>query len=462
VSSTDDLFSLAADYAQQFEESLDTRRVGAEASFDDVRAALGGPLPDEGTADVAVLRELIAAAEPGIVGSQTGRYFGFVFGSALPAAVAADWVATAWDQNGFSVVTSPAAAAAEAVAAEWIADLLGLPAGVSSGFVTGAQGANTTALAAGRHHVLAAAGWDVERDGLAGAPPLRVVAGGERHVTIDRSLRLLGIGTNAVVIVPVDDQGRMDADATREELSREKGPTIVCAQAGNVNTGAFDPVAELADACGEAGAWLHLDGAFGLWAAASRRLRELTGGVDRADSWATDAHKWLNVPYDCGLVFCRHEEAHARSMAVAASYLQRADGRSPSDWVPESSRRARGFAVWAAVRSLGREGVAELVDRCCSHARAFAARLGAEPGVEILNDVVLNQVLVRFRDDDETTREVVRRVQADGKCWLGGTDWQGRAAMRISVSSFRTTSDDVDRSVAAILEAAAAVSGSLR
>jgi glutamate/tyrosine decarboxylase-like PLP-dependent enzyme len=462
VSSTDDLFSLAADYAQQFEESLDTRRVGAEASFDDVRAALGGPLPDEGTADVAVLRELIAAAEPGIVGSQTGRYFGFVFGSALPAAVAADWVATAWDQNGFSVVTSPAAAAAEAVAAEWIADLLGLPAGVSSGFVTGAQGANTTALAAGRHHVLAAAGWDVERDGLAGAPPLRVVAGGERHVTIDRSLRLLGIGTNAVVIVPVDDQGRMDADATREELSREKGPTIVCAQAGNVNTGAFDPVAELADACGEAGAWLHLDGAFGLWAAASRRLRELTGGVDRADSWATDAHKWLNVPYDCGLVFCRHEEAHARSMAVAASYLQRADGRSPSDWVPESSRRARGFAVWAAVRSLGREGVAELVDRCCSHARAFAARLGAEPGVEILNDVVLNQVLVRFRDDDETTREVVRRVQADGTCWLGGTDWQGRAAMRISVSSFRTTSDDVDRSVAAILEAAAAVSGSLR
>ncbi len=462
MSTGDGLFGQAADYAAQFHESLGGRRVGPEASFDDVRAALGGPLPDEGREDAAVLRELIAAAEPGIVGSQTGRYFGFVFGSALPAAVAADWVATAWDQNGFSVVTSPAAAAAEAVAADWIADLLGLPAGVSSGFVTGAQGANTTGLAAARHHVLAAAGWDVERDGLTGAPPLRVVAGGERHVTIDRSLKLLGIGTNAVVAVPVDGQGRMDAAAVREELAREERPTIVCAQAGNVNTGAFDPVGELADACGAAGAWLHVDGAFGLWAAASPKLRHLVEGVDRADSWATDAHKWLNVPYDCGLVFCRHEEAHALSMAVAASYLQRADGRSPSDWVPESSRRARGFAVWAAVRSLGRNGVAELVDRCCGHARAFAELLGAEPGAEILNDVVLNQVLVRFGDDDETTREVVRRVQDDGTCWLGGTDWQGRAAMRISVSSFRTTSDDVDRSVAAILEAAAAVSGSLR
>ena len=458
----DGLFGQAADYAAQFHESLGVRRVGAEASFDDVRAALGGPLPDEGSEDAAVLRELIAAAEPGIVGSQTGRYFGFVFGSALPAAVAADWVATAWDQNGFSVVTSPAAAAAEAVAADWVADLLGLPAGVSSGFVTGAQGANTTGLAAARHHVLAAAGWEVERDGLAGAPPLRIVAGGERHVTIDRSLRLLGIGTNALVAVPVDGQGRMDAAAVREELAREERPTIVCAQAGNVNTGAFDPVAELADACEPGGAWLHVDGAFGLWAAASPKLRHLVEGVDRADSWATDAHKWLNVPYDCGLVFCRHEEAHALSMAVAASYLQRADGRSPSDWVPESSRRARGFAVWAAVRSLGRSGVADLVDRCCGHARAFAELLGAEPGVEILNDVVLNQVLVRFGDDDETTREVVRRVQADGTCWLGGTDWQGRAAMRISVSSFRTTEADVDRSAAAILEAAAAVSSSLR
>jgi glutamate/tyrosine decarboxylase-like PLP-dependent enzyme len=462
VSSDHGLFDLAAGYAARFHDSLDTRPVGATASFDDVRASLGGPLPDEGSDDVAVVKELIAAAEPGIVGSQTGRYFGFVFGSALPAAVAADWVATAWDQNGFSVVSSPAAAAAEAVAAGWIADLLGLPPDVSSGFVTGAQGANTTALAAARHHVLAAAGWDVERDGLSGAPPLRIVAGGERHVTIDRSLRLLGIGTSAVVVVPVDDQGRMDAVAVREELAREARPTIVCAQAGNVNTGAFDPVGELAGACRPAGAWLHVDGAFGLWAAASAELRHLVHGVERADSWATDAHKWLNVPYDCGIVFCRHPESHGEAMAVAASYLQRADGRSPSDWVPESSRRARGFTVWAALRSLGRTGVADLVERCCDHARAFSELLGAEPEVEILNDVVLNQVLVRFGDDDETTREVVRRVQADGTCWLGGTDWQGRAAMRISVSSFRTTNEDVQRSAEAILEAAAAVSGSLR
>jgi glutamate/tyrosine decarboxylase-like PLP-dependent enzyme len=350
----------------------------------------------------------------------------------------------------------------EEVAARWLAELLGLPEGVSSGFVTGAQGANTTALAAARQHVLAGDGWDVARDGLNGAPGIRVLVGGERHVTIDRSLRLLGLGTASLEIVAVDGQGRMRADALRAELGDAAGPTIVCAQAGNVNTGAFDPLAEIAKVCTGAGAWLHVDGAFGLWAAASPRFRHLVDGVELADSWATDAHKWLNVPYDSGVVFCRHPESHGQAMAVAASYLQRAEGRSPSDWVPESSRRARGFAVWAALRSLGRSGVADLVDRCCDHARAFAELLGAEPDVEILNDVVLNQVLVRFGDDDEVTREVVRRVQDDGTCWLGGTDWQGRAAMRISVSSFRTTSEDVERSAAAILKAATAVSGALR
>ena len=432
----------------------------AQATFDELVEALGGPLAADGVDDLGVVSELIAAAEPGVVGTQTGRYFGFVIGSALPASVAADWIATTWDQNAFSVVLSPAAAAAEQVAAGWIAELLGLPAGLASGFVTGAQGANTTALAAARHHVLASAGWAVGRDGLAGAPRIRVLAGGERHVTIDRSLRLLGLGTAALELVPADDQGRMRVDALRETLGGS-GPTIVCAQAGNVNTGAVDPVGEIADACEAAGAWLHVDGAFGLWAAASPRFRHLTEGCERADSWATDAHKWLNVPYDCGVVFCRHPESHGEAMAVAASYLQRADGRSPSDWVPESSRRARGFAVWAALRSLGRAGVADLVERCCDHARAFADVLGAEPGAEILNDVVLNQVLVRFGDDDETTREVVRRVQEDGTCWLGATEWQGRAAMRISVSSFRTTAEDVERSAGAILEAAA-VGGSVR
>ena len=340
-------------------------------------------------------------------------------------------------------------------------ELLGLPAGVSSGFVTGAQMANTTALAAARHHVLAAAGWDVERDGLTGAPPISVVAGGERHVTIDRALRLLGLGTAAVELVPADGQGRMRADPLEQALAGRTGPTIVCAQAGNVNTGACDPLPAIADACAAAGAWLHVDGAFGLWAAASPRLRHLVDGAERADSWATDAHKWLNVPYDCGLVFARHPEAHGESMAVAASYLQRSDGRSPADWMPESSRRARGFAVWAALRSLGRRGVTDLVERCCDHAQAFAELLAVEPGAEILNDVVLNQVLVRFGDDDETTQEVVRRVQEDGTCWLGGTIWQGRAAMRISVSSFRTTDEDVARSASAILEAAA-MAGAVR
>ena len=449
------LYRLTADYAAQFHESLDDRPVGAQASFEELCATLGGPLPEGGTEDEQVLAELIAGGEPGVVGSQTGRFFGFVFGSALPAAVAADWLATAWDQNAFSVVSSPVAAALEQVASDWLVELLGLPAGVSTGFVTGAQGANTTALAAARGHVLAGAGWDVARDGLNGGPQVRVLVGAERHVTIDRSLRLLGLGTGSVELVPADDQGRMRADAVREALGAGEGPAIVCAQAGNVNTGASDPLADIADACEGAGAWLHVDGAFGLWAAASPGRRHLVAGHERADSWATDAHKWLNVPYDCGLVFCRHPAAHGDAMAVAASYLQRADGRSPSDWVPESSRRARGFGVWAALRALGREGVADLVERCCERAARFAELLGAEPGVEILNDVVLNQVLVRFGDDDETTREVVRRVQEDATCWLGGTDWQGRAAMRISVSSFRTTEEDVERSAAVILAAAA-------
>jgi glutamate/tyrosine decarboxylase-like PLP-dependent enzyme len=436
--------------------------VAATATIAELREALGGPLSEEGVDDAEVVAELVAGAEPGVVGSQTGRYFGFVIGSALPASVAADWLATTWDQNGFSVVTSPAAAVVEEIAAGWLVELLGLPAGVSSGFVTGAQGANTTALAAARQHVLARAGWDVARDGLVGAPRIRVLAGAERHVTIDRSLRLLGLGTACLELVPADDQGRMRAEALKEALEAAAGPTIVCAQAGNVNTGAVDPFAEIADACEATEAWIHVDGAFGLWAAASPRYGQLVDGVERADSWAADAHKWLNVPYDCGIVFTKHPDAHADAMAVVASYLQRAGGRSPSDWVPESSRRARGFAVWAALRSLGRHGVAELVDRCCEHARRFAELLAAGPGVEILNEICLNQVLVRFSDDDETTREVVRRVQDDGTCWLGATDWQGRVAMRISVSSFRTTVDDVERSAAAILEAAAASSGALR
>jgi glutamate/tyrosine decarboxylase-like PLP-dependent enzyme len=453
---------LAAEAADGFLDSLDARRVGPSASYEELVAALDRPLTEDGEAPKAVIAELVETIEPGLVGTQTGRYFGFVIGSSLPSALAADWLVSAWDQNAFSVVLSPAAAAVEAVAGRRVAELLGLPAGVSFGFVTGAQGANTTGLAAARTHVLANAGWDVSADGLAGAPPVLVVVGAQRHVTVMRALRLLGFGDRTVHVVEADDQGRMRADALREALAGRSGPAIVCAQAGDVNSGATDPLDEIADACEARGAWLHVDGAFGLWAAASPARRHLVAGHERADSWATDAHKWLNVPYDCGIVFCRHPDAHAAAMAVAAGYLQRADGRSGSDWVPDSSRRARGFAVYSALRELGRHGVEELVERCCGHARRFADLLGAKRGVEILNDVVLNQVLVRFGEDDDVTRAVVVRVQQDGTCWLGGTDWQGRAAMRISVSSFRTTDDDVERSAAAILEAAAALTGSPR
>ncbi len=452
----------AAEAAEAFLDSLDARRVGAAATYEELVAALDRPLSEDGEAPETVVADLARTVEPGLVGTQTGRYFGFVIGSSLPSALAADWLASAWDQNAFSVVLSPAAAAAEEVAGRRLAELLGLPTGVSFGFVTGAQGANTTGLAAARTHVLAAAGWDVAADGLRDAPPIMVAVGAQRHVTIMRSLRLLGLGERSARVIETDDQGRMRAERLREALADHRGPAIVCAQAGEVNTGAFDPLDEIADLCAEHGAWLHVDGAFGLWAAPSPAHRHLLAGHERADSWATDAHKWLNVPYDCGIVFCRHPDSHSAAMAVAAGYLQRDDGRSGGDWVPESSRRARGFVVYAALRELGRRGVAELVERCCGHARRFADLLGSEPGVEILNDVVLNQVLVRFGDDDELTRAVVARVQADGTCWLGGTEWRGRAAMRISVSSHRTTAEDVERSAAAILEAAASLAGAPR
>jgi glutamate/tyrosine decarboxylase-like PLP-dependent enzyme len=325
--------------------------------------------------------------------------------------------------------------------------------------------AHVTALAAARHHVLAGAGWDILRDGLQGSPRIRVLAGEERHVTVDRALRYLGIGSSQIEAIPADGQGRMDAAPLRAALADGDGPTIVCAQAGNVNTGSFDPLLEIADAVEGTGAWLHVDGAFGLWAAVSPRFRHLVAGADRADSWATDAHKWLNVPYDSGIAFCAHPDSHRAAMAVRASYLEQADAdaaRDQMDWVPEFSRRARGFPIYAAIRALGREGIAAMVERCCDHAERFAELLAAEPGVEILNDVVLNQVLVRFGDDDAVTRATIAAVQEDGTCWLSGTVWQGRAAVRISVSSWRTTTEDVDRSVGAILEAAAAVAGPLR
>jgi len=440
---------------------LPDRPVGAGASLEELHAALGGPLPEGPDDPAKVVAALAAAAAPGLVASPSGRYFGFVVGGANPAALAADWLTAAWDQNAGLHVLSPAAAVTEQVLGGWLTELLGLPAGASVGFVTGVQMANFTGLAAARHEMLRRAGWDVEADGLAGAPRLRVLAGEQRHDTIDRALRFLGLGRSAVEPVASDDQGRMRADALREALRRGSGPAIVCAQVGNVNSGAVDPVGELCELAREAGAWVHVDGAFGLWAAASPRLRPLVAGVELADSWATDAHKWLNVPYDSGLALCAHPEAHRAAMGVRASYLIHGNEgeRDPLDYNPEFSRRARGFAVHAAIRALGRGGIAELVERSCALARRAADQLATHDGVELLNQVVLNQVLVRFRaadgDHDGHTRRVVRRVQRDGTCWLSGTTWRGQAAMRISVSNWSTDEHDIDQSVRAILRCAA-------
>lgn len=451
-----DLIRTAAEAAIEFRLGLGERPVARPIDRDALVAALGGPLPAEPTPPDRVLDDLVIAADPGLVATAGPRFFGFVVGGSLPAATAADMLAVGWDQLAFNATTSPAAGAVEEVAGGWLKDLLGLPATASVGFGTGAQSANTVGLATGRHRVLEATGWDVERDGLAGSPRVRVVASVERHATVDRSLRLLGLGTAGVRPVAADAQGAIDIDDLARVLADEPDtPTIVVLQTGNVNTGACD---DLRAAIGLARtvphSWVHVDGAFGLWAAACPETRSLTDGIELADSWCTDGHKWLNVPYDCGLVFCADPAAHVAAASYSASYLTGAGAAgSPADFVLESSRRARGFAVWAALRELGASGVAELVRRTCALARRFADGLAAG-GVEIVNDVVLNQVLAGF-GSDERTDAVVAGVQRDGTCWLGGTTWRGRRLMRISVSNWSTTEDDVDRSVAAILRVAA-------
>jgi glutamate/tyrosine decarboxylase-like PLP-dependent enzyme len=461
MASARELLEQTAAHAADFLEGLPERPVVWSAEVEELRESLGGPLPEGPTEPPVVIDELAAAADPGLVAIPSGRYFGFVIGGGLPVSIAADWLTSAWDQNAGLYVVGPAAAIAEEVAGAWVAELLGLPAGVSFGFVTGCQMAHVTAMAAARQEVLARAGWDVNERGLIGAPPVHVVASEERHTTLDRALRFLGLGNACVVPVAADGQGRMRPDALREALQGLEGPTIVSGQAGNVNTGAFDPLDEVADAAEEAGAWMHVDGAFGLWAAASPQLRGLVAGAERADSWATDTHKWLNVPYDNGIAFCAHPDAHRAAMEVRASYLIHAEEGGPRDqvdWTPEFSRRARGFTVYAAIRSLGRIGVADLVDRCCAHARRFGEALAEAQGVEVLNEVVLNQVLVRFLDPggdhDALTQAVVDAVQQDGTCWLGATTWHGMRAMRISVSNWSTSDDDVERSIEAILRAA--------
>jgi glutamate/tyrosine decarboxylase-like PLP-dependent enzyme len=447
-----------------YREGLAGARVFPVATFAEVVAGFDRPLEEAGVPTDQALEELASAAERGLVASAGPRYFGFVTGGSIDAALCADLLVTGWDQLAFNAVSSPASIAAEVVAGGWVKELLGLPAHASVGFVTGAQAGNTVALAAARHHVLAAAGWDVARDGLFGAPPVRVLAASERHATIDRALRLLGIGERAVETIGTDDQGAIQAPLLAAALDRgpRDRPTIVCAQAGNVASGAFDDIAALCDLAHGHGAWVHVDGAFGLWAAASPRTRSLAAGVDRADSWACDAHKWLNVPYDSGFAICAHPRSHAESVRYTASYLTGQDAPpalAGADLTPESSRRARGFAVWAAIRALGRSGVADLVDRCCALARRFADQLEAVDGIDVVNRVVLNQVLVRFGDDSITDR-VVEQVQQEGTCWMGATSWHGMRLMRISVSAWSTTEADVDRSVEAILRAHGALARS--
>jgi len=464
------LLSRTAELATDYLVSLAERPVGPRGDLATLRAAMGGPLP-EGPADpLEVVEALASAADPGIVATAGPRYFGFVVGGSLPAALAADWMASAWDQNAGLYALSPAAAVAEEVAADWLLDLLDLPAGTSVGFVTGATMANFTALAAARHGVLARAGWDVDRHGLQGAPPVTVVTHAGTHVTVYASLSMLGMGREGEGVrrIGSDDRGRIRLDELRDVLARIEGPTIVCAQAGNVNTGAFDPFEEIIAVAHERGAWVHIDGAFGIWAAAVPSLRHLMAGYREADSWSTDAHKWLNVPYDSGLVFVRDAAAHHAATTLGAEYYVETAGaeRDPYNWTPESSRRARGFAVLAALGSLGRSGLVDLVERDCAHARRMAERLAAGPGVRLLNEVVLNQVLIRFDADgddpdgsrgDQRTRAVIEAVQRDGTCWLGGTVWGGRAAMRVSVAGWQTSAADIDRSAAAILACLAAV-----
>lgn len=449
---TSDLPRLLADVAARstaYLDGLDERAVAPPKDAVAALETLTGPLPDAGIDADEIIKLLDDVATPATIASAGRRYFGFVTGGALPAALAANWLAGAWDQNSFSDVSSPLAPVLENCVLGWLVDVLGLPGGTGGALVTGATMANVTALAAARHAVLADAGWDVEENGLIGAPPVQVIIGDEAHASLIKALVHMGFGRATLVRVPTDDQGRMRADA----LPTISATAIICLQAGNVNSGAFDPAADIVPAARAAGAWVHVDGAFGLWARAAPGLAHLAAGYEDADSWAVDGHKWLNVPYDCGIALVRRPDDLAAAMSIDAAYLLREDGKTnPIDFTPESSRRLRAADVWAALRSLGRNGVAELIERNCRQASRFADGLSAA-GFDVLNDVVLNQAMVSF-GDDATTERVIKAVQDDGTCWCGGTRWHGRAAMRISVSSWATADEDVEASLTAIIRVA--------
>lgn len=446
-----ELLSNAAKRATRYLESLGERRVFPSPEARERLAEFEFDFPDGPTSPEQVLATLDEIGSPATVASAGGRYFGFVTGGSLPATVAAGWLACAWDQNMYVSVMSPAGAKLEETALRWLVDALGLPPGTGAGFVTGATMANFSALAAARHALLQKQGWDVGVRGLYGAPEIKVVVGEEVHVSALKALSMLGLGCERVIRVPVDDQGRMRAEALPEldEMS------LVCLQAGNVNTGAFDPAAEVCAAAHRAGAWVHVDGAFGLWALADPTRAHLTAGIADADSWGADAHKWLNAPYDSGLAFVRQPEHLRAAMSVSATYLQQTEGREPGHYTPELSRRARGIEVWAALYSLGRSGLADLVQRTCRYAVRFADGLSGM-GFSVLNDVVLNQVLVSFGDAERTNR-MIAALQEEGTFWAGATVWQEQTAMRISVSSWATTEADIDRSLEAIKRVAAKI-----
>jgi len=453
--------SFALDHALFHLDNQDRLPAGATADLGLLRKQLRKELTDAGMDPGEVVAELVHDVEGGILGSAGGRFFGWVVGGALPAALAADWLTAAWDQNAAMYTCGPAAAIVEEVAGAWLKEILGLPAQASFALVSGCQMAHSTCLAAARHALLAKRGWDVERQGLYGAPPIRILSSDQMHGTFERAVRLLGLGSQHILDLPVDSQGGLRAEALQQALvSNASAPTIVLLQAGDVNTGAYDAFDELIPIAHEYNAWVHVDGAFGLWAAASPTWRHLVRGVSTADSWATDGHKWLNVPYDCGYAFVRDSESHRASLAHRAPYLMHDSGaRDQMDWNPEWSRRARGFPTYAALRQLGRNGVAGLVDRCCRHAHSLTTRIGRLPGAELVWEPVINQGLVRFldpspgasdQDHDRRTDEVIAAVLSSGEAFFGGTTWRGRRAMRISVCSWRTTEEDVDRVVNAI------------
>ena len=451
-----EVLKAAAARAIDYIEGLDDVHVGPRATARELRARLDKPLQDAGLPAQQVVEELAHDIADGLLASTNGRFFGWVIGGALPAAIAADWLTSAWDQNAPAYASSPAAAMAEDVCGAWLKELLGLPASASFAVVTGCQMAHTTALAAARHKVLAERGWDVEAQGLGGSPPIRVLVSENRHESIVRSIRLLGLGTEAIEPVACDDGARLRLEALAAALEQApKKPTIVCLQAGDLNTGAFDPFAEACRIAHDVGAWVHVDGAFGLWAAASPRYRHLLKGVEEADSWATDGHKWLNVPYDCGFAFVADPAAHSAAFTQAASYSIAVEGvRDQRNWNPEWSRRARAFPTYVAIRALGRDGIARIVERCCAMAEHLTLGIGKLPGAEVLARPQINQGLVRFLaddgDHDRWTEAVVQRIQAEGTAWFGSTTWRGMRVMRISVCNWRTDEDDIERTIAAV------------